>query len=68
MISKIDALNYRRIRDIEQPIARGTRPNLLRMRQFYEAYRSNPSVSPLVRLFAVDLTRRVLGVGLERHR
>lgn len=26
-----------------------TRPNLFRMRQFYEAYRSNPKVSPLVR-------------------
>jgi predicted nuclease of restriction endonuclease-like (RecB) superfamily len=27
-----------------------TRPNLFRMRQFYEAYRSNRKVSPLVRL------------------
>jgi predicted nuclease of restriction endonuclease-like (RecB) superfamily len=32
------------------PGARGyTRPNLFRMRQFYEAYRSNRKVSPLVR-------------------
>ncbi len=33
------------------PSVRGyTRPNLFRMRQFYEAYRSNRKVSPLVRL------------------
>jgi len=33
------------------PGVRGyTRPNLFRMRQFYEAYRSNGKVSPLVRL------------------
>lgn len=32
------------------PGVRGyTRPNLFRMRQFYEAYRANPKVSPLVR-------------------
>jgi len=34
-----------------QPALRGfTRPNLFRMRQFYEAYRDDPKVSPLVRL------------------
>lgn len=33
-----------------QPGLRGfTRPNLLRMRQFYEAYRDDEKVSPLVR-------------------
>lgn len=33
-----------------QPGLRGfTRPNLFRMRQFYEAYRNTPKVSPLVR-------------------
>lgn len=33
-----------------QPTLRGfTRPNLFRMRQFYEAYQGNPKVSPLAR-------------------
>src|ERR1039457_1553852 len=33
-----------------QPSLRGfTRPNLFRMRQFYEAYRNDEKVSPLVR-------------------
>jgi hypothetical protein len=35
-----------------QPGLRGfTRPNLFRMRQFYEAYRHDTKVSPLVRQF-----------------
>jgi predicted nuclease of restriction endonuclease-like (RecB) superfamily len=36
---------------VHQPGLRGfTRPNLFRMRQFYEAYQGDAIVSPLVRL------------------
>jgi hypothetical protein len=37
---------------LTQPNLKGfTRPNLFRMRQFYEAYRHDKKVSPLVRQF-----------------
>ena len=45
VIDKLAAANAR-----QYPGLRGyTRPNLFRMRQFYEAYRDDKKVSPLVR-------------------
>ncbi|MFJ4347301.1 YhcG family protein [Pseudomonas sp. NPDC089401] len=45
----------------KQPGLRGfTRPNLFRMRQFYEAYRDDPIVSPLVRQLPWTLNHTIL--------
>jgi hypothetical protein len=42
-----------------QPGLRGfSRPNLFRMKQFYEAYREEPIVSPVVRQLAVVASPR----------
>lgn len=49
-----------------QPGLRGfTRPNLFRMRQFYEAYRANEKVSPLVR--QLPWTQNLIILSQSKH-
>lgn len=49
-----------------QPGLRGfTRPNLFRMRQFYEAYRDDPIVSPLVR--QLPWTHNMIILSQSKH-